>query len=61
MLDAFSRAVVSIAERSRPTVVNIRIKGGSGVLFSPDGLVLTNHHVVPRRDHLRVRLSDARV
>jgi S1-C subfamily serine protease len=60
VLDAFSRAVVGVAEKLRPAVVNLRLGrgGGSGVLFSPDGLVLTNHHVVPRRDRVRVRLGD---
>jgi S1-C subfamily serine protease len=60
VLDAFSRAVVGVAEKLRPAVVNLRVGrgGGSGVLFSPDGLLLTNHHVVPRREKVRVRLSD---
>ena len=50
-LDAFSRVVSSVADLLRPAVVNLRgEKGnqgsGSGILFTPDGFLLTNHHVV---------------
>ena len=64
VLDAFSRAVVTVADKLRPAVVNLRVgKGprggsGSGVLFAPDGFLLTNHHVVRGHDTTRVRLSD---
>jgi S1-C subfamily serine protease len=64
VLDAFSRAVVGVADKLRPAVVNLRVgKGmrggsGSGVLFAPDGFLLTNHHVVQAHDKVRVRLSD---
>ena len=59
-LDAFSHAVVSVAERLRPAVVNLRVGrgGGSGVFFTPDGFLLTNHHVVRGHDTVRVRLCD---
>jgi S1-C subfamily serine protease len=63
-LDAFSRAVVTVAEKLRPAVVNLRVGrgdrggSGSGVLFTPDGFLLTNHHVVQGHDTVRVRLSD---
>ncbi|QDU20421.1 S1C family serine protease [Urbifossiella limnaea] len=63
-LDAFSNAVVSVAEKLRPAVVNLRVGrrgrggSGSGVLFAPDGFLLTNHHVVGRDDDVRVRLHD---
>jgi S1-C subfamily serine protease len=62
-LDAYSRVVVRIAEMLRPAVVNLRGQGGgsgSGVLFTPDGFLLTNHHVVRRQNSVRVRLSDGR-
>jgi S1-C subfamily serine protease len=63
-LDAFSRVVVTVAEKLRPAVVNLRVgKGmrggtGSGVLFAPDGFLLTNHHVVQGSEKVRVRLND---
>jgi S1-C subfamily serine protease len=63
-LDAFSRVVVTVAEQLRPAVVNLRIgvgpRGGtgSGVMFTPDGFLLTNHHVVEGSEKVRVRLSD---
>src|SRR5437762_13033359 len=63
-LDAFSRVVVTVAEKLRPAVVNLRVgKGmrggsGSGVLFTPDGFLLTNHHVVQGSEKVRVRLND---
>ena len=63
-LDAFSNVVVTVAEKLRPAVVNLRVGrgarggSGSGVLFSPDGFLLTNHHVVQGSEKVRVRLND---
>ncbi len=59
-LDAFSHAVVGVADKLRPAVVNLRVGhgGGSGVLFTPDGFLLTNHHVVQGARRVRVRMSD---
>lgn len=63
-LDPMSRVIVSVCDRLRPTVVNLRVgkngrEGtGSGVLFTSDGYLLTNHHVVGDTDRVRVRLSD---
>src|SRR5271154_6246810 len=60
-LDAYSSVVVRVAERLRPAVVNLRggrgrrQGSGSGVLFAPDGFLLTNHHVVQGLDRVRVR------
>jgi S1-C subfamily serine protease len=63
-LDAYSRVVVRVAEALRPAVVNLsagRGQGsGSGVLFTPDGFLLTNAHVVRNHERVRVRLSDGR-
>jgi S1-C subfamily serine protease len=65
-LDAYSRVVVRVAEMLRPAVVNLRGQrgrhdgSGSGILFTPDGFLLTNHHVVRGQERVRVRLSDAR-
>ena len=63
-LDAFSQVVVRVADDLRPAVVNLRVGrgrqmgSGSGVLFSPEGYLLTNHHVVGEADRVRVRLHD---
>jgi len=63
-LDAFSQVVVQVAEKLRPAVVNLRSKrgrgegAGSGILFTPDGFLLTNHHVVQGGDSVRIRLND---
>src|SRR5438105_10708443 len=64
-LDAYSRVIVRVAEGLRPAVVNLRGErgrggSGSGILFTPDGLLLTNHHVVRGQQQVRVRLTDGR-
>lgn len=63
-LDAYSRVVVWVAEQLSPAVVNLRGErgrgegSGSGIMFTPDGFLLTNHHVVRHGKKLRVRLGD---
>src|SRR5437588_6285564 len=63
-LDAYSRVVVRVAELLRPAVVNLRGSrgrgegSGSGILFTPDGFLLTNHHVVRGNERVRIRLQD---
>jgi S1-C subfamily serine protease len=62
-LDAYSRVVVQVAQKLRPAVVNLRGRRGgegSGILFTPDGFLLTNAHVAGDNDRLRVRLIDGR-
>jgi S1-C subfamily serine protease len=70
LLDAYSRAVVRVVETVSPSVVHIQVKGerrglaaggsGSGVIVSPDGLILTNNHVVDGAAEIIVQLADGR-
>jgi S1-C subfamily serine protease len=66
LLDAYSNAVIDVIERVGPAVVrvetgpkvrNARERGGlgSGIVISPDGLVLTNSHVVGSAKEIRLR------
>jgi S1-C subfamily serine protease len=77
LLDAYSNAVIGVTEQVGPAVVrvetgskapNSRERGGlgSGIVISPDGLVLTNNHVVGSSKQIRLRdhegvVTDARV
>ena len=62
LLDAYSTAVIHAVETVGPAVVKIEAAsgGGSGVLFTPDGLILTNCHVVEQRGPLTVVTTDGR-
>jgi S1-C subfamily serine protease len=61
-LDAYSRVVVGVAERLAPSVANLRLRrsGGSAVVLTPDGFLLTNAHVVARRDRGTASFTDGR-
>ena len=68
ILDAYSRAVTSVADSVGPAVVRVEvIKNGhpsgvgSGVIIAPDGLVLTNSHVVAGAKDLRLQDAEGRV
>jgi S1-C subfamily serine protease len=77
LLDAYSNAVIDVTDRVGPAVVRVetgpklRTAGergglGSGIVISPDGLVLTNSHVVGSTKEIRLRdtegvVTDARV
>jgi S1-C subfamily serine protease len=68
-LDPYSAQIVHAFECVGPAVVHViafgsggRPKGqGSGVIFTPDGYVLTNAHVVAGAARLRASLSDGQV
>lgn len=59
-LDAYSQLVVAVHEAAAPAVVAVHARDGarggtgSGFVFTPDGLVLTNSHVVHRHPELTV-------
>jgi S1-C subfamily serine protease len=62
LLDAYSSAVIHAVETVGPAVVKIEVArgGGSGVLFTPDGLILTNSHVVEQGGPVTVVMTDGR-
>ena len=70
-LDAYSKAVIAVAERLTPSVANLRVSrrvrggrrldgGGSAVVITPDGFTLTSPHVIERTDGGRASFVDGR-
>jgi S1-C subfamily serine protease len=70
-LDAYSQAVIGVAERLAPSVANLRVShrgrggrrldgGGSAVVITPDGFMLTSAHVVARNAKGRASFVDGR-
>jgi S1-C subfamily serine protease len=67
-LDPFSELVSRAVERVSPAVVSVgaarkdgRQRGrGSGVLYTPDGYLLTNSHVIAGADKFTASLTDGR-
>jgi S1-C subfamily serine protease len=70
LLDAYSRAVITVVDTVGPAVVGIAGRksanahateqqgAGSGVIITPDGYILTNDHVVQGADSISVTLQD---
>jgi S1-C subfamily serine protease len=72
LLDAYSNAVTGAVARVAPAVVQLAVAGpggdgrraragtGSGVILSPDGLILTNSHVAGAAARITAATSDGR-
>jgi S1-C subfamily serine protease len=69
IMDAYSHAVTSVADSVGPAVVRVEVRAkngrpagvGSGVIIAPDGLVLTNSHVVEGAREIRLQDAEGRI
>lgn len=69
-LDRLNRALVELANATKPAIVQIRVAGqeakgtqiqgsrGSGFIIDPQGFILTAHHVIDKAKEIEVRLAD---
>ncbi|PJZ43220.1 serine protease [Leptospira kmetyi] len=66
LMDAYSKAVTNAVETVSPAVVHLKVGGnrmggaGSGFLISPDGFIVTNHHVVENATEINTEFQDGR-
>jgi S1-C subfamily serine protease len=70
LLDAYSQRVTAVVATVAPAVAHISVQGaragrpsrgsGSGAIVSPDGLILTNHHVIQGATQIDVAIADGR-
>ena len=65
MHDAYSRTVSQVARLARPSVAHITVRradsgagAGSGFVFTPDGFLLTNSHVVHSAKEIIAAFAD---
>jgi S1-C subfamily serine protease len=70
LLDAYSNAVMQTLERTRAGVLSLKMQGpprrrggerlgaGSGFLITPDGYLVTNHHVAEVGERITATLDD---
>jgi S1-C subfamily serine protease len=70
VLDAYSRAVIEVAEELSPSVVKVEVRGrsgrkraasggsGSGFIATPDGFIFTNSHIVHDAAEIEITLLD---
>ncbi len=65
-LDAYSRVVIEISRRLAPSIASLRVTsrrragGGSGVVITPDGFILTSAHVVDGVEGAEASFADGR-
>lgn len=68
LMDAYSNTVVDVVDAVSPAVVHVQVRGsrggrqgqgsGSGVIVSPDGIILTNNHVIDGAQSITLAQGD---